>query len=85
MVGQMMNKNTQRYPTNFTDRIAISVHKCHSSPLIFKIIMQIQVHGKLTTTLKVIRQIVMTLFSDPAIGAGLKKNMFAKLLRALNL
>ena len=32
MVGQM-NKNTARYPANFTERIATSVHKCHSSHL----------------------------------------------------
>ena len=33
MVGQMMNKNAPRYPAHFTERIATSVHKCHSSDL----------------------------------------------------
>ena len=45
MVKQIMNKNTQRYPTNFTFKIAIIVRKCHTSDLIFKIIMEIQVQG----------------------------------------
>ena len=45
MVKQMMNKNTQRYPTNFTFKIVIIVRKCHSSDLIFKIIMEIKVQG----------------------------------------
>ena len=66
MVGQMMNKNTPRYSENFIDRIAISVPKCHSSDLIFKIIMEIHVRGNLTTVLKVASQIVMTLFLEAA-------------------
>ena len=48
LVGQIMNKNASRYPANSTHRSAISVEKCHSSDLIFKIIMEIQVHGNLT-------------------------------------
>ena len=39
----MMNENTPCYPANFTDRSAISVHNCHSSDLIFKLIMKIPV------------------------------------------
>ena len=50
----MMNKNTPRYPANFTDRSVISVLRCHRSHLIFKIIMKILVHGSLTTILKVL-------------------------------
>ena len=65
-----MNKNTPRYPTNFSDRSVISIHKCHSSHLFFQIIMEIQVHGNRTTILEMISQLVMTLFSVPSIGAG---------------
>ena len=65
-----MNKNTPRYPTNFSDRSVISIHKCHSSYLIFQIIMEIQVHENRTTILEMISQLVMTLFSEPSIGAG---------------
>ena len=66
-----MNKNAPCYAANYTHRIAISVYKCHSSDLIFKIIMEIQVQVNITTVLKVIRQTVMTLFSEAAIGATL--------------
>ena len=66
-----MKKNAPRYAVNYTHRIAISVHKCHSSDLIFKIIMEIQFQVNLTTVLKVIRQTVMTLFSEASIGATL--------------
>ena len=58
MEGQMMNKNKPRC-VNYTNRIGISVRKCHSSDLIVKIIMEIQVQGNLTTVLKVVSQIVM--------------------------
>ena len=54
IVGQMMNKNTARYPANFIDGSVISVLRCHRSHLIFKIIMEILVHGSLTTILKVL-------------------------------
>ena len=64
-----MNKNAPCYAANYTHRIAISVYKCHSSDLIFKIIMEIQVQVNITTVLKVIT--VMTLFSEAAIGATL--------------
>ena len=71
MAGQMMNKNTPRYSANYTNRIGISVRECHSSGLIFKIIMEIQLQGNLTTVLKVIRQIMMKLFSEAASGTAL--------------
>ena len=71
MVGQMMKRNTPRYSANYTLRIAISLHECHSSDLIFKIIMEIQVHGNRTTVHKVVNQIVMTLFSEAATGVAL--------------
>ena len=45
MVRQMTNKNAPRYPANFTYKITIIVHKCHSSDLIFKIIIEIQVQA----------------------------------------
>ena len=33
MAGQMMNKNTPRYPANYTNRTGISVRKCnHGNP-----------------------------------------------------
>ena len=57
----MINKNTPRYPTNFTYRIAISFHKCHSSDLIFKIITKMKIQENRTAILKVVNQIVMTL------------------------
>ena len=60
-----MNKNTPHYSANCTNRIGISVRKCHSSDLIIKIILEIQVQG-FTKVLKVVRQIVMTLFSEAA-------------------
>ena len=71
MGGQMMNKNTPRYSANYTNRIGISVRKCHSSDLIIKIIMEIQVQGNLNEVLRVVRQIVMTLFSEAASGTAL--------------
>ena len=42
IAGQKMNKNTPTCSSNYTHRIGVSVHKCHSSELIFKIIIQIQ-------------------------------------------
>ena len=67
----MMSKNTAHFSANYTYKIAISVHKCHSPDLIFKIIMKIKVQLNLTTVLKVIRRIVITLFSEAATGAAL--------------
>ena len=49
-----MSKNTTGYSANCTHVIAISVHKCHLPDLIFKIIMEMQVQGNLTTVLKVV-------------------------------
>ena len=51
----MMSKNTTGYSASCTHTIAISVHKCHLPDLNFKLIMEIQLQGKLTTTvLKVV-------------------------------
>ena len=66
-----MNKNAAHLSANYTHKIAISVHKCHSPDLIFKIIMKIKVQLNLTTVLKVIRRIMITLFSEAATGAAL--------------
>ena len=61
----------QKYTTlsaNFIERSAISFHKsCHSSDWIFKIIMDIQISGNLTTILKVVRQIVIMLVATRAV------------------
>ena len=54
IIARMMNKNAPRYSANYTHRFAILVHKCHSSYLIFKIVMEIQVQGNFTTFLKVV-------------------------------
>ena len=78
MAGQMMSKNTPRSSANYTNRIGISVRKCDSSDLIFKIIMEIQVQGNLTTVLKVVSQIVMTLFPEAASGTALQKRCLYK-------
>ena len=66
-----MNKNAAHFSANYTHKIAISVHKCHSPDLIFKIIMKIKVQLNLTTVIKVIRRIMITLFSEAATGAAL--------------
>ena len=71
MTGQMMNKNIPHYSANYTNRIGILVRKCHSSDLILKIIMKIQVQGNHTAVLKLVSQIVMTLFSKAASGSAL--------------
>ena len=71
MAEQMVNKNTPRQSTNCTNRIGISVLKCHSLDLIIKIIMETQVQWNLTTVLKVVKQIVMTQFSESASGTAL--------------
>ena len=78
MAGQMMNKNKPRCSANYTNRIGISVRKCHSSDLIVKIIMEIQVQGNLTTVLKVVSQIVITLFPEAASGTALQKRYLYK-------
>ena len=51
----MMSKNTTGYSTSCTHTTAISVHKYHLPDLNFKLIMEIQLQGNLTTTvLKVV-------------------------------
>ena len=55
----MMNKNTPRYSAKYTHRIRISVHKCGL------------VQQNLTTVLKVISRIGMTLFPEAVTGAAL--------------
>ena len=63
----MVNKkNTPRYSVNYTNKIRISVRKCHSSDLILKIIMEAQVQGNLTAVLRMVSQIVMALFPEAA-------------------
>ena len=68
---KMVDKNTPRYPAIFIYRIAISVHKCYSSDLIFKIIIEMQIQGNRTTILKVVSKIGMTLFSEAVTRAVL--------------
>ena len=66
IVGQMMNKNASHFSANYAHRIAISFQRCHSSDLIFKIIIEIQVQWNFITYLKVVSEIVMTPFSEAA-------------------
>ena len=81
MVGRMMHHvNLQTTLTDLRFQFSNVTHQIQFS----KIIMEIQVQGNFTTVLEVVRQIVMTPFSEAATGAALQKSVlknFAKFTR----